>query len=79
MSQSTSNNNGTGAPGSLQDLDDGMLALLQRNFEHQAEANKFNEVEARKKLFKASRTGDLTLMQSTLAMFEANKDAERSK
>ena len=37
----------------------------------------FNRVEARHKLMRASRTGNLNLMKNTLSLFETTEDAAK--
>ena len=47
-------------------LDDGVLQLLERNYQKSRIIREFCPKEARQRLFKASRTGNLKLMKSTL-------------
>lgn len=48
-------------------IDDGFMQLLERNnFTKQRQHREFCPKEARQRLFKASRTGNLKLMKNTL-------------
>ena len=53
-------------------------AIFERNNANE-QSKEFNELECRQKIFTASRSGNLQLLQKMLALIESPRDQERSK